>query len=180
MITAQATTTTLLGERKTVETLSTEEEEEEGVNDLIPREQRVVDFIEELSASDLPFRIVVVGNEGQAILESTQQLGPNLKVSKSPQPPHPKLLTLSSSDQSFEYHVRIGQISTIAILEKPRPGGGDSNNLMRLIRFLNGEGKSITSFIAAPSTDSQEEQDLSEQLFRRLINKYGNELNLGS
>mmetsp|Transcript_20789 Transcript_20789/g.49363 ORF Transcript_20789/g.49363 Transcript_20789/m.49363 type:complete len:225 (+) Transcript_20789:31-705(+) len=175
--TAPATTTMLLGASKTAETSTIEEDQ--GVDDLSPREQHVVDFIEELSASDLKFRIVVVGNAGQAILESTQRLGPNLKVSKSPQPPHPNLLTVSSNDQSFEYHLKIGQVSTIAILEKPRPAG-DSNNLMRLVRFLNEEGKSITSFIVAPSTDSEEEQECSEELFRHLINKYGNELKLGS
>ena len=49
---------------------------------LTAKEKQVYTMLEELSESNLPFRIVVVGNG--AILESTNTLGPTFKLGKSP------------------------------------------------------------------------------------------------
>jgi hypothetical protein len=151
----------------------TKKDEQQQQQKLSSEEEKVFDFVKDLSLSDLPFRIVVVGGEGNAILESTQVLGPKLKVNPSPKRPGENLLTVSSDDASFEYHLRISQVASIAIIEKPSPVRSD--RIMRLVRFLNDAGQSLTSFIVADGGDDTER---AEQLFQELSVKYGNELML--
>jgi hypothetical protein len=166
---------TVAASTKLAATASSSSEEQSQELNLSPREQQVVDFINDLSSSDLPFRIVVIGNGGNAILESTQKLGPNLKVNSSPKAPYAKLLTMSSEDASFEYHLRLAQVASIVIVEKPSPA--IDGRMMRLVRLLDDGGQSMTSLIVAPG-DIDNQQELSEHLFRDLVDNYGSELKL--
>jgi hypothetical protein len=55
------------------------------MGELTPSEQALYDFLCELSQSKYSFRVVVVGKNGSAILESTiPSLGPVIKITQSP------------------------------------------------------------------------------------------------
>jgi len=99
--------------------------------------------ITDLHKSGYPFRIVVVGNG--AILETTSKLGPVMKSSISPKTGG-KLVTLASDDQSFEFHVKVDEVSKIVFVETAKPSD-DGEKVLRICRFMNKEGGSICSLI---------------------------------
>lgn len=132
------------------------------VSTLSPPEQKVYDILEEMHDVNYPFRLVVIGNG--AILETTSVLGPTMKVGTSPRSGEP-LVTLASSDQSFEFHIMLAQVSKITMTEKESPATGD---LMQVARFLTDEGKPMCSLILA---DKGEE---AKAWFGTLLEKYDN------
>jgi hypothetical protein len=132
---------------------------------LSSQEEQVYALLKELSDSKYPFRIVVVGNG--AILESTNLLGPTLKVSPSPAT-GANLATFASKDQSFEFHLVIGQVCHVTMIEKPSPV--NQGKTLRLVRLLNDQDKSICSFILA------DESMEAEKWFQFLQTKYGTEM----
>jgi hypothetical protein len=136
---------------------------------LSSREEQVYKLLHELSESKMPFRIVVVGDG--AILESTNLLGPSMKVSSS-RSTGANLITFASNDASFEFHVVIAQVNKVAMVEKESPKTG---KVMRIIRFLNGDepAKSICSFILADDSDD------AGKWYHNLHVKYGPELQIG-
>jgi hypothetical protein len=139
---------------------------------LSTREEQVKALLQELGGSELPFRIVVVGNG--AILESTNLLGPSMmKVSRSPST-DANLVTFASDDASFEFHLMVGQVGRVVMVEKQSPLTGKA---MRIIRFLTDGGdepaKSICSLILA------EDSDASGVWYQNLYAKYGPEWQLG-
>ncbi|VEU37789.1 unnamed protein product [Pseudo-nitzschia multistriata] len=125
--------------------------ENEVESTLTPKDKKVYQFLQELSESNLTFRIVVIGNG--AILESTNLLGPTFKLGQSPKTGN-HIVTFAAEDQSFEFHVMPGQVASVALVEKESPIG---NKTMRLMRLLNADGGSICSLILAD--DSQAASD---------------------
>ena len=131
-------------------------------NELTLKEQKIYTLSEELYESTLPFRVVVVGNG--AILESTSKLGPIFKIGQSPKS-GANIVTFASEDQSFEFHVILAQIASVAFIDKPSPV--KEGNTMRLLRLLNGDGGSICSLIVA------EESDTANEWYETMTQKYG-------
>ena len=147
---------------------------------LTVKEKNVYTMLKELSNSNLVFRIVVVGNG--AILESTNLLGSSsMKLNQSPVS-GANIVTFASSNQSFEFHLMIGQIDKVAFIEKDSPI--NKGKTMRIIRFINDEsGKSICSLILATSAaatsaaDGVDDNDdtIANDWFKIMISKYGSE-----
>ena len=144
------------------------------------KEQNVYTMLEEVSTSNLLFRIVVVGNG--AILESTNLLG-SMKLNQSPIG-GANIVTFASNNQSFEFHLMIGQIDKVAFIEKDSPI--NKGKTMRIIRFINDESgnKSICSLILATSAvaatsaaDGVDDNDdtIANDWFKIMISKYGSE-----
>jgi hypothetical protein len=135
---------------------------------LSPPEEKVYDLLQELNESQLPFRVVVVGNG--AILESTSLLGPSMRLSQSPST-GANLVTFASEDASFEFHLMVAQVSKVAMVEKQSPSTGKT---MRIVRFLDGEepAKSICSLILA------EDSDAAGKWYQKLLDKHGQELQI--
>lgn len=134
---------------------------------LTPRDKQVYEFLQELSASSLPFRIVVVGNGG--ILESTSPLGGstpkiNFKLAQSAKNGQ-HIVTFATEDQSFEFHVFPAQVASVTLVEKPSPHNKDKT--MRIMRLLRTDGGSICSLILAD--DSQTASDW----YGGMTEKYG-------
>ena len=115
-------------------------------------------ILDSFHKSDLTFRIVVIGNG--AILETTSKLGPTSKSSISPKSGE-RLLTFASEDKSFEFHVKIEQVCTIAFVVGKR----------RVGRFLNENGTPICSLILV-----DEDEEKGENWFDGLVEEYGNEV----
>lgn len=127
-------------------------------------EQKVFGILEEIHASKLNFRVVVVGNG--AILETTHILGPTLKLSQAPGSGK-NLVTFASEDQSFEFHLMIGDVSKIVLTEKQGP-----KRVMKILRFLNDVGKPICSLILADDSEA------SMNWYQAMTTKYGGEVQL--
>lgn len=130
-------------------------------------EQRVYDLLGDLHDSKFDFRIVVVGNG--AILETTATLGPKMKMSQSPASGE-NLVTFASADSSFEFHLKIAQVSKVALVEKESPA--TPGRMVRIMRFINETGKPICSLIL--STDSEE----AATWYTSISAKYGPEMQL--
>lgn len=114
-------------------------------------------ILDEFHQSNLPFRIVVIGNG--AILETTSKLGPTSKSSISPKSGE-RLLTFASEDQSFEFHVKVEQVCKIAFVVSKR----------RVARFLGESGTPICSLILVESSKG------AEDWFDGLVERHGNEV----
>jgi len=131
---------------------------------LSPKDQKVYKLLGELSESELPFRIVVVGNG--AIHESTNVLGPTFKLGHSAKTGNP-IVTFASEDQSFEFHVMPTQVASAVFVEKESPATGKT---MRLIRLLNADGGSISSLILADHSEA------ASDWFGGMTEKYGSDV----
>ena len=129
--------------------------------ELSSSEQQIYDFLQELHTSGYPFRTIVSGNG--AILESTQRLGPTLKVGESGKTGD-LILTMASEDQSFEFHVKIQQVHKIVLVEREVPG-----KTIRIIRMTNAEEQSMCSLILGEYSDE------AAAFFQGLVTKYGSE-----
>lgn len=119
---------------------------EANVESLSKPEQKVFNLVEDLHKSGYSFRVVVVGNG--AILETTSELGPVMKLNQSPKTGE-ALLTLASQDKSFEFHLKTAKVSKVALTEKEAATG----KVMRVIRFLNTAGEPICSLILRDDSD---------------------------
>jgi hypothetical protein len=151
-------------------------------NKLTLKEKSVYTMLEELSNSNLSFRIVVVGNG--AILESTNMLGsPTTNMMKLNQSPvsGANIVTFASEDKSFEFHLMIAQVDKVALIEKDSPV--NKGKTMRIIRFIknddeSGASKSICSLILVTSADDDDDDDddtVANDWFKIMISKYGSE-----
>lgn len=125
-------------------------------------EQKVYDMVQDIHESSLPFRVVVIGNG--AILESTNVLGPVCKVGQSPKTGE-NLCTLATEDKSFEFHLKLGQVSKVILADKERPDG----STMYVLRFLADTGSPICSLIAGGD---------AKDWFQTMQSKYGEEVQL--
>jgi putative heme iron utilization protein len=124
-------------------------------------EHKIYQFLQELHTCGYPFRTIVAGNG--AILESTQTLGPAFKVTESHKTGD-LILTMASADQSFEFHVKLEQVQTIALVERELPG-----KMLRIIRMTNDKEQSMCSLILAEYSDD------AGTFFQGLVDKYGKE-----
>jgi len=157
----------------TVEKEEQTEEEEEGEDDEVPqpKAKSVEDILRDLHTSALPFRIVVIGNG--AILETTTTLTPTFKSSISPKS-NEKLITIANSDQSFEFHVKVEQVSKVTFTETDKKDAdGTILKTLRIIRMLNDVGKPICSLILA---DGGTEDGV--EWFNNMRIRYGYEVQL--
>lgn len=75
------------------------------------------------------------------------------------------LVTFASDDQSFEFHVQLGQVKQFALLEKATP-----SKTMRIIRILNDDDVSMASLILADSSDA------ASVWFSDLVKRSGNKV----
>jgi len=127
-------------------------------------EPKTVDTVlTEMNDSGYPFRIVVIGNG--AILETTSILGPTMKSSVSPKTGE-RLVTLASEDQSFEFHVKVDQVENVVFAETRRPIEG-GEKVLRICRFMNGEGGSMCSLIL------NDEGETAIQWFNGMKDRFG-------
>lgn len=76
------------------------------------------------------------------------------------------MATFANEDQSFEYHVQLEQISKIMLIEKETP----NKKVLRIIRFLNSTGDSMSSFILADSSEA------AKGWYHDLVERRGNEI----
>jgi hypothetical protein len=136
------------------------------VDELTKPEQKVCKLMDQLHESKYAFRIVVMGNG--AILETTSPLGPIKKLSQSPTTSE-TILTLASSDQSFEFHVKTATVSKIVITEKESPL---NNKMMRILRFLCSDGNAMCSLIM------QDDSEAAIEWFEALREEYGEDVQL--
>lgn len=137
------------------------------MGELTKSEQIVYDLLVECSKTNYTFRIVVIGKNNTAILESTVPcLGPQIKILQSPST-GANMVTLCNDDQSFEYHIQLGQVHRIALIEKESP---KNKSMLRIIRLLNESNETITSFILRNDSDN------AQNWFRSLIERYGVEI----
>mmetsp|Transcript_59038 Transcript_59038/g.66078 ORF Transcript_59038/g.66078 Transcript_59038/m.66078 type:complete len:112 (-) Transcript_59038:49-384(-) len=109
----------------------------------------------------------MVGNG--AILETTSKLGPTFKMGQSAKS-GAYIVTFASEDQSFEFHVILAQIASVALIDKPSPVKAGTST-MRLMRLLDGDGGSICSLIVA------EESDTAKEWYQTMTKKYGSGCN---
>ena len=106
----------------------------------------------------------VIGNG--AILETTSVLGPHYASNISPKTGD-RIITLASEDKSFEFHLKVDQVSNVTFTEakKALPDGGEKT--MRIIRFTNLDGIPMCSLILSESSQN------AIEWFTRMINQYG-------
>lgn len=116
------------------------------MGDLTPREQTVYDFMKGMKESGYTFRAVVVGKG--AILETTTPLGPVLKVTQSPSTGD-NLLTLATTDQETEFHLRLSQVKKVVITKKETP-----SKTLRIVRLVNVDGEGMCSLILADQSEA--------------------------
>lgn len=93
-------------------------EKERRMGELTKPEQKVFDIMEAIHNSKYLFRVVVVGKG--AILETTTELGPVMKVTQSPST-GANLMTFASKDQSTEFHLQLSNVYKIVITENETP-----------------------------------------------------------
>jgi hypothetical protein len=134
------------------------------MGELTPPEQRVYDLLIEIHESPYSFRVVVVG--AGAILETTAKLGPVLKVTQQPSTGS-NLMTLASEDQSFEFHVRLSQVSKMVLTSRETP-----QKTLRLLRLLNASGDSMCTVILADDSEA------AAEWFEGMLSKYGSDIQL--
>ena len=127
-------------------------EEKDGVTSIAEK------ILDDFHSSELDWRIIVIG--GGAILETTQRLGPISKASTSPKTGE-RLLTFASEDKSFEFHVKVEQVSKICLV---------SSEERCVARFLMDGGKPIFSLLLADKSSR------GNEWFGALIKKYGTEI----
>jgi len=128
---------------------------------LTEKEEKVYGFLQDLHASKLSFRIVVVGNG--AILESTNTLGMYLALSQSPKS-GANLVTFASEDKLFELHLQTAEIAKVALVERETP-----HRTMRILRLIKEGGESICSLIVS------EDSEATMEWFSAMKTKYGDE-----
>ena len=128
---------------------------------LTEKEEKVYGFLQDLHASKLSFRIVVVGNG--AILESTNTLGMYMALSQSPKS-GANLVTFASEDKSFELHLQTAEIAKVALVERETP-----HRTMRILRFIKEGGESICSLIVSDDSEA------TMEWYSMMKAKYGDE-----
>ena len=63
------------------------------------------------------------------------------------------MLTFSSDDASFEFHVKVDQICKITFVSTERTLPDGNTKVMRVSRFLNEKGDPMCSLILADSSE---------------------------
>ena len=144
-----------------------QQEEEEDVlpphtPSLTTLEQDVYDFFSRLHESRYDFRIIVMGTDNGAILETTAMLGPTFKLNESPKSGK-VLLTMATADQDFEFHVTLSYISKLELAEKVKPDG----STLRVMRFLTQTDSVICALLLSEQTDD------AAEFFASLLETYG-------
>lgn len=156
---------TLSHPRKTTPSRLYQETDEKGDGDdagMSQPETTVYNILEDMHNSNFPFRLVVVGNG--AILETTSSLGPVMKMGKSPRTGE-NLVTFSSEDKSFEFHVMIAQVSKVVMTQKE---GAQAGKVLDIFRFLTADGKPMCSLILSENSDD------GKKWFSTMLEKYNN------
>lgn len=134
--------------------------------DLSDPERTVFNILEHMHESGFSFRVIVIGTG--AILETETSLGPKMSLSRSPKTGE-NLLTLAEEDGSFEFHVKLAQVSKIVMAEKPGPTPG---KLLRIVRFLTAEGNPVCSFVL------DDISTVAEQWYNSMVKTYGTDIQL--
>ena len=77
------------------------------------------------------------------------------------------MLTLATSDQAFEFHIQLEQVSKVVLMEKVLPA-----KTLRIVRLLNAVGDSISSLILADGSDQ------ATSWYHGLVERRGAEIQL--
>ena len=135
---------------------------------LTASEQGVYDCLQKLHESGYTFRIIVVGNQQGAILETTATLGPAFKLNTSPKTGN-MLLTMATVDQSFEFHVTLAQVKQLQLVERPVPAKPDGTpaSAIRVLRFLNPSDEAVCTLLLSDKSDD------AVSFFGTLMETYG-------
>jgi hypothetical protein len=133
------------------------------IDELSKSETKVYQLLQDLHDAQFPFRLVVIGNG--AILETTSMLGPTFKVGKSPKTGE-NLTTFASSDQSFEFHLKLAQVKRIVLTSRTSLPGGGEGPVMQLFRFLTADGTPMCSLIVADQSEA------AKVWFQSMVEKY--------
>eukprot|EP00560_Eucampia_antarctica_P010151 CAMPEP_0197829090 /NCGR_PEP_ID=MMETSP1437-20131217/5561_1 /TAXON_ID=49252 ORGANISM="Eucampia antarctica, Strain CCMP1452" /NCGR_SAMPLE_ID=MMETSP1437 /ASSEMBLY_ACC=CAM_ASM_001096 /LENGTH=169 /DNA_ID=CAMNT_0043430585 /DNA_START=207 /DNA_END=716 /DNA_ORIENTATION=- len=136
-------------------------------NNSINNHKKIDLILKDIHESSFPFRIVVIGNG--AILETTSILGPHMATSTSTKTGE-RLVTLASADKSFEFHVKVDQVSKVTFTEREKPGSSTTNNIMRICRLQSKDEKPICSLILADSSED------AKEWFQGMTLQYGHEV----
>ena len=120
-------------------------------------------FIEDLEFLG-PCRFVVVGNG--AILEA---IGEFTELRQNDN----GLATVSNDDNSFECHIRMGEVKKAAFVKKEKPDG----KTMHITRLMDADGKSLLSAILA-GEDGGEVDPGAIKFWENLRDRFGDEFAL--
>uniref|UniRef100_A0A0G4G9B5 Uncharacterized protein n=1 Tax=Chromera velia CCMP2878 TaxID=1169474 RepID=A0A0G4G9B5_9ALVE len=131
-------------------------------------EQRIFNLMESLHESEFDFRVIVVGPQTQAVLETTMKLGPIFRVNKSPRTGK-SLLTLASEDQSTELHLQLESVTKVCLVAREIKAPDGQTRYRRLLRLLREDESGVATLILAD--DSTE----AAAFFSQLVEKYGSE-----
>jgi len=134
------------------------------MGELTQPEQKVYDLMQAIHDSKISFRVVVVGKG--AILETTSELGPVMRLTQSPSTGS-NLITFASEDQSFEFHLQLANVYKIVLTKKETP-----MKILRIVRFLIANGETMCSLILA------DESEEAVKWYEYMIAKFGDELQL--
>lgn len=128
----------------------------------------VVDkIVKDLHSSGFSFRIIVLSNG--SILETAVALdGTTIGASLSPKTGEP-IITIASTDKSFEFHLKANQISRVTFNKMQR---GEIGKVMRVCRFIDRDGSPSASLILQP--DKGDDQPIL--WFDEMIKRYGEEV----
>jgi hypothetical protein len=142
------------------------------MGELTPPEATVYQLLHELHDAGFAFRVVVVG-KGSIAEFTVPCLGPKLTISQSPSS-GANLLTLASTDASWEYHVQLSGVLKVALVEKQTPA-----KTLRIVRLMNATGDTISSLILVPDhPENSRKEDEAIQWFHGLVETYGSEIQL--
>jgi hypothetical protein len=142
------------------------------MGELTPPEATVYQLLHELHDAGFAFRVVVVGR-GSIAEFTVPCLGPKLTISQSPSS-GANLLTLASTDASWEYHVQLSDVFKVALVEKQTPA-----KTLRIVRLMNATGDTISSLILVPDhPENSRKEDEAIQWFHGLVETYGSEIQL--
>ncbi|KAL7560852.1 hypothetical protein ACA910_013332 [Epithemia clementina (nom. ined.)] len=132
---------------------------------LTESEQAVYDFFHRLHETDYEFRIIVVGTNNGAILETTASLGPTFKLNASPKTGK-ALLTMATLDQSFEFHLTLQQVHKLELAKRPKKGHEDE--YLRVLRFLSNTDDTVVCALLLV-----DQSDEAVTFFQALMDVYG-------
>ena len=129
-------------------------------------------IVNDLHSSGYSFRFIVIANG--AILESTHSFDKtSIRTSKSPKTGE-NIVTLATHDKSFEFHLKVDQISKVSFHKVQRQEG----NVMRICRMIDQAGSPAASLILQDANENNTKDGGPELWFDEIIQRYGETVEL--
>jgi len=129
-------------------------------------------IVNDLHSSGYSFRIIVIANG--AILESTHSFDKtSIRASKSPKTGE-NIVTFASHDKSFEFHLKVDQISKVSFHKVQRQEG----NVMQICRMIDQAGSPAASLILQDVNENNTNAGQPGLWFDEMIQRYGETVEL--